>query len=398
MNLLIVEDDKGLIKQWEEKLKFYHVDDPIYSIIPTYVDNLSDAEGLLENTFFDAAVIDIRLKNSGGGDNRNKDGNAIYKQLTETSLSITAVYTAEPEIVIQEEYMREYSRVFEKGEGKIEEILAWLDEKKEMIASISKMKRDIDIQMAKVFSKSIWPRWNYWKCMESTDDQYIDNALTRHMSTHLHASFLNDVEAVHPEEHYFIPSLTTELDTGDITFAGGKHYILITPRCEIAQNKNKTFQFIELKDISKDITKHENKIEILDAIKDLVSIDEFKGTKAYEIYADLRELDQLEKLKREVTMKIDREKNKRDALFRHGGNKASLHFLPVVKQEALDDLGPFHVQFDRLITIDKANNTELLPFKNGVYASLSNEFVPSLIERLGGYFSRIGTPDYSHPE
>lgn len=31
-------------------------------------------------------------------------------------------------------------------------------------------------------------------------------------------------------------------------------------------------------------------------------------------------------------------------------------------------------------------------------ATLSNEFVPSLVERLGAYFSRIGTPDYSHPE
>jgi hypothetical protein len=31
-------------------------------------------------------------------------------------------------------------------------------------------------------------------------------------------------------------------------------------------------------------------------------------------------------------------------------------------------------------------------------ATLSNKFVPSCLERLGAYFSRTGTPDYSHPD
>jgi hypothetical protein len=31
-------------------------------------------------------------------------------------------------------------------------------------------------------------------------------------------------------------------------------------------------------------------------------------------------------------------------------------------------------------------------------ASVSGEFVPSIVERLGTFFSRIGTPDYSDVE
>lgn len=362
-NLLIVEDDSVLIKQWEEKIKFYHVDDPVYEIIPTYTDNLRDTEKILKNTFFDAVIIDIRLNSAGCGDNRNKDGNTIYKILTETSLSITAVYTAEPEIVIQEDYMRDVSKVFEKGQGNIEEILVWLNEKKGMVKSIRKMKADIDSQMAKVFSKSIWPRWSNWIETGGYDGDYIDTALTRHMSTHLHASFLNDIDGVHPEEHYFIPSLTQELDTGDITLFEGRHYILITPRCEIANKKNDTYQFIELKDISSEFDRQQNIIS-----------------------------------QSEDSSKINKAKSKKSNLINHGGKKAALHFLPVIKQVSGKDWGPFHAQFDRLITIEKTNTDKLEKFKIGKYASLSNEFVPSLIERLGGYFSRIGTPDYSHPE
>jgi hypothetical protein len=91
---------------------------------------------------------------------------------------------------------------------------------------------------------------------------------------------------------------------------------------------------------------------------------------------------------------LDRLESKKRNLFQHGGNKASLHFLPVIKQ-VNGDVGPFHAQFDRMISLPKS---DVGCYEKGVYASLSNEFVPSLIERLGGYFSRIGTPDYSHAE
>lgn len=51
------------------------------------------------------------------------------------------------------------------------------------------------------------------------------------------------------------------------------------------------------------------------------------------------------------------------------------------------------VQFHNLkaITAEQAFN-ELTGLR---FASLSPLFIPSLVERFGAYFSRIGTPDYS---
>jgi hypothetical protein len=72
--------------------------------------------------------------------------------------------------------------------------------------------------------------------------------------------------------------------------------------------------------------------------------------------------------------------------------------LPEIKQANGEHYGPFHAQFDQLIFVEKKDTDRLPEYQKGKYASLSNEFVPSLVERLGAYFSRIGTPDYSHPE
>jgi hypothetical protein len=104
-----------------------------------------------------------------------------------------------------------------------------------------------------------------------------------------------------------------------------------------------------------------------------------------------------EKLATEVKS-VNNTKNKIDNLFRHGGNKASLHFLPEIKRRDNDNFGPFHAHFDHIVFIEKSDQAQLSHYESGKYASLSNEFIPSLVERLGAYFSRIGTPDYSHPE
>jgi len=58
--------------------------------------------------------------------------------------------------------------------------------------------------------------------------------------------------------------------------------------------------------------------------------------------------------------------------------------------------GPLHARFEKIIYIDKNDASQVELYENGKYARLSNEFIPSFVERLGSHFSRIGTPDYSH--
>jgi hypothetical protein len=61
-------------------------------------------------------------------------------------------------------------------------------------------------------------------------------------------------------------------------------------------------------------------------------------------------------------------------------------------------LGPFFVEFSHIRAVDIGNQALIADLINNRVASLTPEFLPSLVERLGSYFSRIGTPNYYHPE
>ncbi|REG80994.1 hypothetical protein [Marinomonas pollencensis] len=225
LNLLIVEDSAAVLAQWEEKLEFYSVEEsPIYEIEHKIVTSLSEAKQLLDNTRFDAAVVDIRLDENGEQTNH---GNEILSSLSDNSLTVCAVYTGEPGTEIVKEHQKEFVQVFKKGDGDgIENVLSWLDEKLNMVSAIKSMQDSFSKSMAQAFTKSIWPRWSYWLGAEE-EPELTKKALTRHMASHLHASFLNEVSAVHPEEHYFIPPLQDKLDTGDIVKIEGEYFILV---------------------------------------------------------------------------------------------------------------------------------------------------------------------------
>ncbi len=359
LNLLIVEDVPRIVSSWEEKIAFYAVEDkPVYALNATFVTNLQDAQKAIENTTFDAAVIDIRLDE--GGD-QTFHGNTVLAELASKSLTVCAVYTGEPGTEVVEEHQRDFVKVFQKGEGEIEHILEWLDSKADMISAIQTMQGSFKKSMAKAFTHSIWPRWSYW-LNEEQDQDFASNALTRHMATHLHASFLNEVAAVHPEEYYFIPPLQDRLDTGDIIHQDENYFILVTPRCDLAREQNPTFQLVKLADKKTDWEAlHHEKINGANRkAKDRAS-------------KDIRNL------------------------VNHGDRSPKLHFVPQFKLSSGEELGPFHAQFNFMTCLEATAEVRSDLSEQRV-ATLSNEFVPSLVERLGAYFSRIGTPDYSHPE
>lgn len=368
LHLLIIEDDQAIIDNWKERLEFYGVDESAkYIIKPTYVKELVEAKLLLESNSFDAAVIDIRLESSNP--RPNKDGNELFELITNTSLAVSAVCTGEPEIVELNEHQKVVAKVFPKGDGVVQQVLDWLDEKSSMISAIQNMQKSMVSEMAKVFSKSIWPRWNYWLDV-GTGLEFTKEALIRHMATHLHASFMsNDGSGSHPEEYFFIPPLRENLDTGDIIFHDDKFEIIVTPRCDMLRSKSEfpTFQLVTLLD------KSEGWVELKNNL--------------------------IEARNSTISKKITSAENALVKFTNHNGETGS-HFIQSfrIKKEGEDKVfGPFYAQFNQLRSIQRTEDNVRILTASRV-ASLSNEFVPSLVERLGTYFSRIGTPDYSHPE
>lgn len=364
IDLLIVEDEKNIKDSWLRAIDFYNIEeDKVFDIKATYCESLSEAKDLLLSLRFDAAIVDLRLKDESlPSSNNNVDGVEIVRLISDSTMSIAAVYTGEPGLFNIDEYPKDSVTVFEKGHGDLKVILEWIDSKESMIRLIKNMKSDINNEMAKVFLKSIWPRWSFW--IENSSDVYTVDALKRHMATHLHATFLNaGSNKVHPEEYFFIPPLTEDLDTGDILKMDDGYYILVTPRCEIAQDKHETLQLVFLHDESSEWNKRQ--------------------------------------LKKSSATEKDKLNNAEESIRRfvnHNGNKSSCHFIPQFRVEKDAVVGPFFAKFNKITFVEKDNAEEICRLKNAKVASLSNEFVPSLVERLGGFFSRIGTPDYSHPE
>ena len=376
INILIVEDKDQTIESWKSAIALSNAaDSGGFKFYAEYSKSINDTLLKLNSFEFDTAVIDLRLEEEGvGSNNENSDGNKVLEQIISSKICLVAIYSGQVIDVDLSEEQEKYIKVFEKGGVNPPAILKWINEQSRLVSTISNLKVQLNSSMSELFYKSIWPRWEHW--LESSDDgDFTVNALKRHMSTHLHATFVNESNA-HPEEYYFIPSLNATLDTGDIILVDDKHYIHVTPRCEIAANKHETLQFVELSDVSTDF----NKFSSILADESEISGTEEEKAAALEVRNTSK----------------NKAKSKLSNIIKNGGNKASLHFLPRIKKSNGEEFGPFHAKFDRLIFVLKTDTDEIQRYQSGVYASLSNEFLPSLVERLGSHFSRIGTPDYSH--
>jgi len=368
INILIVEDEREQIEQWdlaisqfnrlairkEHHFTFYH----------EFAENHEAAKEKLRIFSFVTAVVDIRLASGNDFGHLDTSGNEVLRDILNSSICLVAVYTGQHVDAIVSDQERDFIKVIDKSEMTKRELLESLVSQKELIDAIIDIKNTFSKSKASFFYSSIWPRWKFWLEEETTSAEN-HSALKRHMATHLHASFLNEVnQKAHPEEYFFIPPLREELDTGDMfRYPDGKIKLLITPRCELSQDKHETLQLVRLEDASAEWKVKTDKVT--------------NATNAGKI------------------------KSAEDSLRRfsnHNNNSASYHFIPEIRLNETTKIGPFFARFNKLESMDKTEVEEVDNLKLIKFATLSNEFVPSLVERLGNFFSRIGDPDYSHPE
>ncbi len=356
LNLLVVEDEAQAITDWRNRLELYNADtESRFEISAAYADSLDQVRDLLPSRKFDAAVVDLRLRIGTARGEHNAQGNAVVDLLATTEVAAVAVYTGQPgEAVLPESSPK--IRLIEKGEG-LDSVIDWLKAESKLIFKIQRASNKIQTDMAMLFHRSIWPRWKYWLTLAEQNEALLDTALTRHLVSHLYASLLGATSGVHPEEWYFVPPIESQsVATGDlIHWPDGKIEVVITPRCDIAHSdKSKTIQLAECEDAS--------------AAWEQMQKDLQDTTKANKAKAEIKDCKQHKK-------------------------KAVLHFIP---QMIIEDQkkGPWFVRFDSIRSVEKTS-ASLLELHRYRFASITSEFLPSLVERLGNFFSRIGSPDLS---
>lgn len=382
VRLLVVEDDSAETKAWQRVVEAHNVEPEKHEFVieASYATSLKDAVGKMEGQDFDAAVVDIRLEQHGVAAAPNSDGNQVVETLLASELAVVAVFTGEQLEVAVPDWAKNLVQLFRKGgdEGEgTSAVMEWLGRQIPMIKAIRQAELTIKKEMVQLFTRSIWPRWGDW--MRQGAPVHLETALSRHLASHIHATLLEDSkQQVHPEEWYFIPPIRDGIRTGDLmNIAHGVYEVVITPRCDLAiENKVETIQLAECLSVKEKW--------------DQLCVDMKAAETALNSNTDPNKTAKLKE-------KIDQAKEKVRKFTQHAGSKASVHFLPPMNFNG-GSLGPFLVQFDKIRSVKKSAGADMDALRGGRVASLTPEFLPSLVERLGGYFSRIGTPDYSHPD
>lgn len=333
LQVLLVEDQDSNIDAWFDKVNSHNSDAEAkgFSVETMIAKSVSEAQKILQTRKPDAIVVDLRLQTEGQIE-PNDHGNVLVKYALGAHPVAIAIYTGQGQ---EAEGGNPQVEVFDRGGG-LDPVFEWLGRQREMLIKLRSTRDAVERETARVFFKSIWPRWTHWKGGED-----VSPMLARHVVAHIHDALLDaGGGAAHPEETYFIPPIKERLDTGDLVKIGNDLWIVVTPRCDLA-NTGKILTVLLARCI--DIA------------------DRWNG-------------------------KSDKEQYK---LSQHD-NAAKQHFLPPVLDNGGKQMGPWFVQFHDLMTVPAVDIKERLTANR--WASLAPQFVPSLVERFGAYFSRIGTP------
>ncbi len=348
LKLLVVEDSEPEVGEWKKAVERHNVmKDRQFDLEVTYASSKSEAEKKIQTHRFDAAVVDLRLKLDGAAHGQNDDGNEVVKTLAAAEMAAVVVYTGQRADVSK--FDSPNIVVLEKGSG-LDVAFDWLNKQWDIILAVQKANAIIGNDMARTFHRSVWPRWQQWQEGEKGQEKVV-LPLARHFVSHVYTQLIHQSERVHPEEHYYVPPvLKNQLSTGDlIKSLAGIVEVIITPRCDCARDgKVETVQLAECVDISETW----NKLQQSGSASSQEKIGKYKQHERKEVQ----------------------------------------HFIPAMTMEPGKLLGPWFVRFDRVRSVDKTSD-EYKALIDHRFASISTDFLPSLVQRLGAFFSRFGAPD-----
>ncbi|WP_155403713.1 hypothetical protein [Variovorax paradoxus] len=385
VRLLLVEDNPQEQEEWKNTIQRQNVRASLkanVNYVLTVVSTLEEARAKIELCDFDAGIVDLRLA-APGKESMDRSGNEVLDILLQSELAAIAMFTGEPSGADIPSYAKAQVKVFTKGGEENEgtsAVLNWLISETPMIICVRRAQKEIKKEMARFFFHSVWPRWSNWLEEPSIQNEdFLATAMARHITSHVYASLLEKFkQRAHPEEWYVVPPIHETLRTGDIVrHANGTLEVVITPRCDLATGKVESIQLAVCDDESLEWGK------MLSAIEKYTAEQNAHTSKG-------------EKIPDSVRQNLEKAQNKQRAFTQHR-SKSSLHFLPPMKLSQNENIGPFMVRFDLIRSIPvNGDDAKSMLQKETRVASVASEFLPSMVERLGTFFSRIGTPDYSH--
>lgn len=345
LRVLFIDDDNRNHDLWKEAVDEHNTDSDRFGFRIDYEWSKSaeEAEARLEINRYDVAVVDLRLRGDGVVISDDEDGNHVVKSILSKQAMGVVVFSGQAKDAA--EFTCGQIRIIDRADG-VHAVLEWIRSQSQILTSLRFVKKNFEEQAARIFFTSIWPRWQTWANSIKEND-VLTKLLSRHVIAHAHDSMLlADGTQVHPEETYFVPPINLSINTGDLLFLNNEVWIIVTPRCDMAHaNKVNRIVLAKCKDVSE------------------------KWAAAQKNSEAKKRMSQHEQSPKQ-------------------------HFLPALTRPDGSTLGPWMTQFHDLETIASEHGHKDLPSLR--FASLAPQFIPSLSERFGAYFSRIGTPDVTY--
>lgn len=211
------------------------------------------------------------------------------------------------------------------------------------------MRTRIATESAKIFNDSIWKRWeSTWNTVP--DNEILAGMITRQVASHVADRLSLPPAFHHPDEFYIVPPLISErLDTGDLIEDGDVTYVVVTPRCNMANEPYPTH--LTLAACNTMTT------ELEELRSGFFGAGEGKQRRT-----------------------ADRLRN-----FAVQNHSSSTHFIP-----PCGDRGPWLVDFRETMGVPSVEMPRLLTTR---FASIASQFIPNLVQRYAAYLGRIGQPD-----
>jgi hypothetical protein len=349
MNLLIVENEKEQVQLYLDVIESYNKSNGTkINPIPFY--SLSEGKDALASSYYDAAIIDLKL----AANSIELEGmEIVHSILANLPIPVFIVSGSIGQVEMEETLLFKMRSRDADFKSILNELINIYNTG---ITKILGKRGKIDDYLNKIFWEHLSSSLDVWieDISRSSDDKQksLLRYILLHIQEYLGLSEDSDFEDYHPAEIYIVPPIKPNVFTGDIVTnnQSGLPFVVLTPACDLAQAKAKDILLVSI----------ENKE--IGILNDKVSIIK-KGKAESEI--------------------INEAQSSLKALISNSySNK--YHFLPKYKNIEAG-----------LINFQKANSYRLAEFNKNFtrIATINSSFTKDIVARFSYYYSRQGSPD-----
>jgi CheY-like chemotaxis protein len=350
MKLLLVEDNNAEIEAYTNNIEIFGQNNNLeidYKVVKRLDEALEEI-----SSHFDAAIVDIRLEDDKPG--AEPGGETLIYRLLEEFRIPTFIYTGTPRFIDQiEKKDNILFKKYVKAEVGIKDIL------KEIklifdsgITRILGRRGLIEEMLDKIFWEHIAYNLDL-RDLKHDSEKNILRYIAAHLQEYLELDDSGYFEKYTPDEVYICPPIKKRIYTGNILREkdSGDYFIVLTPACDLAQQKAKSIVIAPIESLKKD-----------GIVKQKVNI------------------------KKDLETSKKQKKAAEDTLKKIIGNNFSYeyYFLPMAKffKGGL-------INFQKLTSASQKELEEKYEPK----ASVTAPFLKDIIVRFSFYYSRQGAPD-----